>query len=78
MPITFGRNLARTWGTAQWSRTVLMKAYTTHTELSDVFLSYRHTDKATAWGPGPLPGPARHTTLHRCPRQHPRAGSRVT
>lgn len=49
MPITYGRNLTRTWGAAQRSGTVLMKAYTTHTEASDVFLSYRHTDKATAW-----------------------------
>ena len=49
MPITFGKSLARKWGTAQWSRTVLTKAYTTHSEISDVFLSYRHTDKATAW-----------------------------
>ena len=49
MPITYGRNLARTWGAAQRSGTVLMKAYTTHTEVTDVFLSYRHTDQATAW-----------------------------
>ena len=31
MPITYGRNLASTWGAAQRSCTVLMKAYTTHT-----------------------------------------------
>ena len=49
MPITYGKNLTRTWGAVQRSGTVLMKAYTTHTEVSDVFLSYRHTDKATAW-----------------------------
>lgn len=49
MPITYGKNLAKTWGAAQQSGTVLMKAYTTHTEVSDVFVSYRHTDKATAW-----------------------------
>ena len=51
MPITYGKNLAKSWGDAlKWSGTVLMKAYTTHTEVSDVFLSYRHTDKSTAWG----------------------------
>ena len=26
-----------------------MKAYTTHTEETELFLSYRHTDKNTAW-----------------------------
>ena len=49
MPITYGKNLTNSWGAMQWSGTVLMKAYTTHAEESDVFLSYRHTDKATAW-----------------------------
>ena len=49
MPITYGMNLAKSWGARQPSGTVLMKAYTTHTEESEVFLSYRHTDKATAW-----------------------------
>ena len=50
MPITYGMNLAKSWGARQRSGTVLMKAYTIHTEKSEVFLSYRHTDKATAWG----------------------------
>ena len=49
MPITYGKNLARKWGAAQRIGNVLIKAYTTHTEVSDVFLSYRHTDKTTAW-----------------------------
>ena len=49
MPITYGKNLAKSLGALQWSGTVLMKAYTTHTEKSEVFLSYRHTNKATAW-----------------------------
>ena len=49
MPISYGMNLAKSWGARQWSGTVLMKAYATHTEKSEVFLSYRHTDKATAW-----------------------------
>ena len=49
MSITYGRNLAKSWGAMQRSGTVLMKAYTTHTEESEVFLSYRHTDKNTAW-----------------------------
>ena len=50
MPITYGKNLARSSRALKLSGTVLMKAYTTHTEVSDVFLSYRHTDEATAWG----------------------------
>ena len=49
MPITYGKNLAKSSDALEWSGTVLMKAYTTHAEVSDVFLSYGHTDKATAW-----------------------------
>ena len=49
MPITYGKNLAKSSRALEWGRTVLMKAYTIHTEVSDVFLSYRHTDAATAW-----------------------------
>ena len=49
MPITYGMNLAKSWGARQRTGTVLMKAYTIHTENSEVFLSYRHTDKTTAW-----------------------------
>lgn len=49
MPITYGENLAKSWGAARRSGTLLMKAYTTHTEESDVFLSYRHSDSTTAW-----------------------------
>ena len=49
MPITYGKNLTKSLGAQRWSGTVLMKAYTTHTEVSEVFLSYRHSDKATAW-----------------------------
>ena len=29
MPITYGRNLAKTWGATRMSGSVLMKAYTT-------------------------------------------------
>ena len=49
MPITYGKNLARSPVALRGSGTLLMKAYTTHAEVSDVFLSYQHTDKATAW-----------------------------
>ena len=50
MPITFGMNLAKSWDDMRWSGTVMMKAYTTHTEESEVFLSYRHADQSTALG----------------------------
>ena len=50
MPITYGMSLARSWGRPRWTGTVLMKAYTIHTEESDVFLSYRHSDQCTALG----------------------------
>ena len=49
MPITYGRNLAKLWGTQHRSGAVLTRAYTTHTEDSEVFLSYRHSDRDTAW-----------------------------
>ena len=49
MPITYGRNLTRTWGATRVSGTVLMKAYTTHTQESEVFLSYQHADRLSAW-----------------------------
>ena len=48
MPITYGVNLAKSWGELHRSGTVLMKAYTTHTEESEVFLSYQHADQSTA------------------------------
>ena len=50
MPITYGMNLAKSWGELRSSGTVLMKAYTTHTEQSEVFLSYKHADQSTALG----------------------------
>ena len=50
MSITYGVNLAKSWGERRSSGTILMKAYTTHTEQSEVFLSYKHADQATAWG----------------------------
>ena len=50
MPITYGMNLAKSWGDSRWSGTVIMKAYTTHTEESEVFLSYWHADQSTALG----------------------------
>ena len=50
MPITYGMNLAKSWGEQRWSGTVLMKAYTTYTEESEVFLSYHHADQSTALG----------------------------
>ena len=49
MPITYGKNLTRWSGALERNSTLLMKAYTTYAEESDVFLSYRHTDEATAW-----------------------------
>ena len=49
MPITYGMNLAKSWGARQWSGTVMMKAYTIHTEESEVFLSYRRADQFTLW-----------------------------
>lgn len=48
MPITYGKNLAKSWGARQKCGTVLMKAYTTHTEESEVFVSYKNTDRLTA------------------------------
>ena len=36
MSITYGRHLAKSWGAMQRSGTVSMKAYTTHTEESEV------------------------------------------
>ena len=50
MPITYGKNLAKSWRATQRSDAILMKSYTTHTEESEVFLSYGHADNATAWG----------------------------
>ena len=50
MPITYGMNLAKSGGYSRWSGTVIMKAYTIHTEESEVFLSYRHADQSTALG----------------------------
>ena len=50
MPITYGMNLAKSWGDSRWSGTVMMRAYTTHMEESEVFLSYRHADQSTALG----------------------------
>ena len=48
MPITYGRNLAQSWGTYQRYDAVLMRAATTHTEKSEVFLSYQNSDQSTA------------------------------
>lgn len=48
MPITYRMNLSKLWGRERRSGTVLMKAYTTHTEESEVFVSYRHSDQHTA------------------------------
>ena len=50
MPITYGKSLTKSWGSQRWSGSVLMKAYTTHTEESDVFVSYQHSDQFTALG----------------------------
>jgi len=49
MPIIYGRNLMESWG--QGGRrygSILLKAYTTHAEKSEVFLSYRSTDQVAA------------------------------
>ena len=48
MPITYGLNLAKSWGAQRESGSVLMKAHTTHTEKSDVFVSYQRSDQITA------------------------------
>ena len=48
MPITYGMNLAKTWGARERLENFQMRAYTTHTEKSDVFLSYQHSDQAIA------------------------------
>lgn len=50
MSVTYGRNLAKSWGVTQQVGAILMKAYTTHTEDSEVFLSYQHVDQSTALG----------------------------
>ncbi len=48
MPITYGVTLAKSWGPQRMSGTVLMKACVPHTQKSEVFLSYQHSDKHTA------------------------------
>lgn len=52
MPIVYGQNLSKSWGTSQRRRLsgVLMKAYTVYSEPSDVFLSYHRSDEAAALG----------------------------
>ena len=48
MSITYGSTLTRSWGGTQRLGNVLMKAHTTHTDESDVFLSYQHSDQPMA------------------------------
>ena len=48
MTIIYGPNLAESWGRIHLLGTVLMKSYTTYSEKSDVFLSYRHSDQDIA------------------------------
>lgn len=51
MPITYGMNLTRMWGSGQQrlqGTTILMKAYTQYSEKSEVFLSYQWADRITA------------------------------
>ena len=48
MAITYGPNMARLGVAQRLMPTVLMKAYTTYAQKSDVFVSYRHKDQATA------------------------------
>ena len=48
MAITYGRNMARLGVARQLTSTVLMKAYTTHNQQSDVFVSYQHKDQDAA------------------------------
>ena len=50
MSITYGVNLTKIWGPQHSGAATLMKAYTTHKEKSEVFLSYQHSDKITALG----------------------------
>ena len=48
MAIIYGPNMARLGVARRLMPTILMKAYTTHRERSDVFLSYQHKDQDTA------------------------------
>ena len=48
MAITYGRNMDRLGVARQLTSTVMMRAYTTHNQQSDVFLSYQHNDQTTA------------------------------
>ena len=74
MSITYGVNLAKSWGERRSSGTILMKAYTTHTEQSEVFLSYKHADQATAWGLAKDLDSKGKTGIHRCSRPHTSTG----
>ena len=48
MPITYGLNLSQSSGLQSLVRSFLMKSYTSHSEKSDVFLSYQHSDQTKA------------------------------
>ena len=48
MPITYGSNLSKLWGSQHRVGTLLMKAYTSYTEKSEVFISYHSSDQDTA------------------------------
>ena len=48
MPATYGMNLSKLWGRERRSGAVRMKAYTTHMEESEAFVSYQPSDQHTA------------------------------
>ena len=48
MAITCGRNMQRMGLVQRLAGTILLKSYTTHSDISDVFISYRHADQDTA------------------------------
>ena len=48
MPITYGVNLAKSWGAERVLDRILMKSYAPHTARSDVFLSYQRSDEGPA------------------------------
>ena len=51
MPITYGINLTKLWGSGEQrlqNTMILMKAYTAYSEKSDVFLSYQRSDQGVA------------------------------
>ena len=44
MPISYGPNLATTWGSTRMMQNVLMKSYAQSRQISDVFISHNSRD----------------------------------